>query len=144
MKKYFVLIVSALLLSVFANADERPAAFDRLPEQARTFINNHYKVSDVMTVLKDDSLIRPDYKVYLTHGVCIEFDYNGSLEKISSNEAPIPADVIPTQIKDYVARHYPDATFMEYEVDHRHYEIKLSNRVELSFNKKFNLIEVDY
>lgn len=144
MKKYFVLIISTLLLSLSVKAEERPITFDRLPVQARAFINNHYIVSEVMSVLKDESLIRPDYKVYIAHGVSIEFDYNGSLEKITSRETPIPSDVIPTQIKDYVARHYPDATFVEYEVDDKHYEVKLSNRVELSFNRRFHVIEVDY
>jgi hypothetical protein len=144
MKKYFILIISALLLSLSANADERPITFDRLPVQARTFINNHYLASEVTHVLRDESVIRPEYTVYIAHGVSVEFDYNGSLEKISSKETPIPADVIPAQIQDYVARHYPDATFVEYEVDHKHYEVKLSNRVELNFNRKFHLIEVDY
>lgn len=144
MKKCFVLIVSALLLSLSVNAEDRPITFDKLPVQARTFVNNHYAGSEVMSVIKDESLIRPEYTVYFAHGVSIEFDYNGSLEKISSRETPIPSDVIPVQIRDYVTRHYPDAAFVEYEVDHKHYEVKLSNRVELSFNKRFHVIEVDY
>ena len=138
------MIVSVLLLSLSVNAEERSITFDKLPVQARTFINSHYLSSEVLQVLKDESLIRPEYTVYIAHGISVEFDYNGSLEKITSNETPIPEDVIPAQIKDYVARHYPDATFSEYEVDRKHYEVKLSNRIELNFNKKFHLMEIDY
>lgn len=143
MKKYFLMMVSALLLSLSVNAEEHPITFDRLPVQARTFINNHYLASEVLQVLKDESLVRPEYKVYIAHGISVEFDYHGSLEKITSEDTPIPEDVIPVQIKEYVARHYPDATFREYEVDRKHYEVKLSNRMELNFNKKFHLMEVD-
>ncbi|MBE6236479.1 MAG: hypothetical protein E7112_09675 [Bacteroidales bacterium] len=144
MKRVLILIASALLVSMSAYAGERAISFDRLPVQARTFINNHYLVSEVTHVIMDESLIRPEYKVYLAHGVDVEFDYNGALEKISSKEVQIPEDIIPVQIREYVKLHYPGAVFNEYEVDKRHYEVTLSNRVELNFNRKFHLVEVDY
>lgn len=135
--------VSMLLLSLSAQAEERSITFDRLPVQARTFINNHFLTSEVTQVIVDESVIRPEYTVFLAQGVNVEFDYNGSLEKVSSPQVPIPSDVIPAQIKDYVARHYPDASFVEYEVDHKHYEVKLSNNIELDFNRRFHLVEAD-
>ena len=38
---------------------------------------------------------------------------------------------------------YPDAVITEYEIGRRHYEIKLSNRLELKFNRNFALVEID-
>ena len=46
-------------------------------------------------------------------------------------------------IKDYVKMHYPDAFFVEYEIGRKSYEVKLSNRLEIKFNRSFNVIEID-
>ena len=42
-----------------------------------------------------------------------------------------------------VKGYYPDAKILEYEVGRRSYEVKLSNRIELKFNTRFNVIEID-
>ena len=44
---------------------------------------------------------------------------------------------------EYVKAYYPDATILQYEVGRKTYEVKLSNRMELKFNSRFNVIEVD-
>ena len=78
----------------------------------------------------------------LANGVKIQFEHSGALEKIESR-AGIPVELIPFQIRDYVKMHYPDAIFVEYEIGKRSYEVKLSNRLELKFNRNFNVIEID-
>ena len=78
----------------------------------------------------------------LANGVKIQFEHGGALEKIESR-AGISEEIIPVQIKDYVKLHYPEAVFVEYEVGKKSYEVKLSNRLELKFNKNFNIIEID-
>jgi hypothetical protein len=64
------------------------------------------------------------------------------LEKIEARTG-IPEGLIPLQIRDYVKIHYPDAIFVEYEIGKRSYDVKLSNRLEVKFNKNFNVIEID-
>ena len=55
----------------------------------------------------------------------------------------IPAEIIPMQIRDYVRRNYPDAAYVSYEIDRNSYEVTLSNRLELKFNSRFALVEID-
>lgn len=55
----------------------------------------------------------------------------------------MPADIVPQQIKDYVKQNYPDARITKIDRDRRDYEVSLSNRLELTFNKEFRLIEID-
>jgi len=51
--------------------------------------------------------------------------------------------IIPAAIQKYVTTHYPDAKVLKIERDKKDYEVKLSNRTELKFDLKFNLIDID-
>lgn len=142
MKKIFAIAAIALASLQIIKADDRPVTFAQLPAAAQAFINTNYPDEKISYATVDDDLILPDYNVMLANGVKIQFEHNGSLEKIESR-AGVPENLIPFQIKDYVKLHYPDAIFLGYEIGRKSYEVKLSNRLELKFNKNFILIEID-
>jgi hypothetical protein len=73
----------------------------------------------------------------------LQFEHSGSLEKIETRNGNIPAGIIPFQIIDVVKQYYPEAQITEYEIGKRSYEVKLSNRMEMKFNTKFQVIELD-
>ena len=142
MKKIFAIAAIALASLQIIKADDRPVTFAQLPAAAQAFINTNYPDEKISYATVDDDLILPDYNVMLANGVKIQFEHSGSLEKIESR-AGVPEGLIPFQIKDYVKLHYPDAIFLGYEIGRKSYEVKLSNRLELKFNKNFILIEID-
>jgi hypothetical protein len=139
------LITLALVLATFAivKADDRPVTFNQLPQAAQTFINTNYPDEKVAFATVDDDFIRPDYHVALVSGVMLQFEHSGSLEKIETRNGNIPAGIIPFQIIDVVKQYYPEAQITEYEIGKRSYEVKLSNRMEMKFNTKFQVIELD-
>ena len=139
------LITLALVLVTFAivKADDRPVTFNQLPQAAQTFINTNYPDEKVAFATVDDDFIRPDYHVALVSGVMLQFEHGGSLEKIETRNGNIPAGIIPFQIIDMVKQYYPEAQITEYEIGKRSYEVKLSNRMEMKFNTKFQMIELD-
>ena len=96
-----------------------------------------------MTATVDDDFIRPDYEVRLDNGFEIQFENDGSLDKIETRTGDVPEVLIPDKIKEYVKKNYKDVTYKEYEVGTRSYEVKLSNGLELKFNSSFALIEID-
>ena len=142
MKRIFTIIAVALASVQMSKADDRPVTFSQLPAAAQTFINANYSGEKISYATVDDDFIRPDYNVMLANGVKIQFENSGALEKIESR-AGIPEELIPVQIRDYVKLHYPDVIFVEYEIGKRTYEVKLSNRLEIKFNRNFNVIEID-
>lgn len=142
MKRIFTIIAVALTSVQMSKADDRPVTFSQLPAAAQTFINTNYSGEKISYATVDDDFIRPDYNVMLANGVKIQFENSGALEKIESR-AGIPEELIPVQIRDYVKLHYPDVIFVEYEIGKRTYEVKLSNRLEIKFNRNFNVIEID-
>lgn len=142
MKKIFAITAVILAALQISKADDRPVTFAQLPATAQAFINTNYPSEKISYATVDDDLIRPDYNVMLANGVKLQFENSGALEKIEARSG-VPEGLIPVQIRDYVRVHYPDAVFVEYEIGRKTYEIKLSNRLELKFNRNFNLIEID-
>ena len=142
MKKIFAITAVILAALQISRADDRPVTFAQLPETAQAFINTNYPSEKISYATVDDDLIRPDYNVMLANGIKLQFENSGALEKIEARSG-VPEGLIPVQIRDYVRIHYPDAVFVEYEIGRKTYEIKLSNRLELKFNRNFNLIEID-
>lgn len=142
MKRIFALLVIVTASLSVMRADDRPVTFAQLPAAAQAFINTNFPNDSISYATVDDDLVRPDYNVVLVSGMKIQFDHDGSMEKIESRNG-IPSDMVPVQIKDYVKTHYPDAYFTEYEIGRRSYDVKLSNRLELKFNRNFILVEID-
>lgn len=140
--KRFLLLIAIVSFSLACSAEEKPVTFDQIPSAARTFIESNFPGEKVSYALMDDDLIRPDYEVVLSNGVRIQFEHDGSLEKIESRTG-VPESLVPVQIRDYVNLHYPESLIVVYEIGRKTYEVKLSNRLELKFSSSFNLIEVD-
>lgn len=142
MKKMIMTLIGLAAFAAALSADDRPITFDKLPTPAKVYIQTNFPNEKTSMVLRDDDLIRPDYTVVLMNGIKLEFEHSGALTQISSPNG-IPADQIPVSIRDYVKAHYPDAGYLEFEIGKHTYEVKLTNRMELKFNKNFHIIEVD-
>ena len=143
MKRMFITIAIVLASVTFAKADDRPVTFEQLPKAAQTFINTNFPKDKVSFATVDDDIIAPDYEVVLVSGVMMQFRNDGSLESIKSRTGNIPAGIIPQQIINGVKGYYPDAMILEYDIDRLSYEVKLSNRMEIKFDRNFNIIEID-
>ena len=143
MKRMFITIAIVLASVTFAKADDRPVTFEQLPKAAQTFINTNFPKDKVSFATVDDDIIAPDYEVALVSGVMMQFRHDGSLESIKSRTGNIPAGIIPQQIINGVKGYYPDAVILEYDIDRLSYEVKLSNRMEIKFDRNFNIIEID-
>ena len=140
MKKILIISAALFMFAAIAKADDKPISADKLPEAARTFLN--YPAENILYATREDGLVYPDYEVTLANGVHVEFYSDGALKSIESKDG-VPADLIPIQIVEFVKVRYPDAYFIHYEVDKRHFEVKLSNRLELKFSRNYNLMEID-
>ena len=142
MKKIVLTLIGLAAFAAALSADDKPITFDRLPAPAKVYIQTNFPGEKTSMVLKDDDLIRADYTVILMNGIKLEFEHSGALTQISSPDG-IPAELVPVSIRNYVKAHYPDAGYLEFEIGKRTYEVKLTNRMELKFNRNFHIIEVD-
>lgn len=143
MKRIIISVIIALVSLSNLRADDRPVMLSQLPETAQAFINKYYPNDKVSFVTVDDDWIAPDYQVALVSGVMMQFSHKGKLEKIESRNASIPEGIIPIQIIQAVKGFYPDTSILGYEVDWNSHEVKLSNRLELKFNNKYKVVDLD-
>ncbi len=142
MKKIMTIAAAVFFFAAISSADDRHVDVNRLPETIKTFLNTNYPSVQILYSTKDDDLIRPEYNVALENGVRLEFHNDGTLKQIEAKDG-VPASLIPVQIAQFVKGRYPDAHIVGYEVDRKHYEVKLSNCLDLKFSKNYNLIEID-
>lgn len=145
MKGLSILAVLLLsLTSLFACNDKITKDTNVLPELSRRFFSEHFAGIPVSHIQIDkDFLLIDSYDVILTDGTNVEFNRKGEWEEVRRHGAAIPSAIIPDFIRKYVLQHYPSATIVAISRDRRDYEVDLDNRLELKFDLKGNLIEID-
>ena len=146
MKKIIMISAAVSLIALLACQDysnDKPIDYKRLPSAVQAFVDSNYSDVDVLYATKDDDLILPDYTVMLKNGVKLQFGNSGELESIKVREGAVPVGIVPAMIEDYVRSAYPEAFIKEYELDRNSYEVKLSNRLEIKFNRNFQVVEID-
>lgn len=144
MKKLIFLLVCIFAMQQIALADnEKPIQVGQLPTKAQTFISTHFKGRKVALAKVETELLSKTYDVIFTDGEKIEFDRSGDWTEVKCKQKGVPQAIIPSAIYSYVKNNYPDAKIMQIERDSKEYEVKLSTRIELTFNSKFQLVDID-
>lgn len=127
-----------------ANADNyRPINVSQLPEKAQTFLTTYFPEAKVSLARKEFDVTELSYDVIFTNGSKVEFDRKGEWTEVDCLTQPLPAGIVPATIEKAIKEQYPDAKATKIERDRREIDVKLSNRVELTFNKKMQLIDID-
>ena len=144
MKKLLILAaaVFALGTSTVSADNDRPISVSELPEKAQQFIRQHFPNEKVFAKMERE-LFDTTYEVIFTSSSKVEFLKNGDWKEVDCKYSTVPAAIIPQQIAQYVSQYYPDTSVVQIDRDKRDYEVKLTNGLELTFDLKFNLIDID-
>ena len=146
MKKFTILLAS---LAVKASSDPAFAGKDRIftnkkiPGGAQLFVQTHFKAVEVSYAKVDEELFDKDYKVVFVNGSKVEFAKDGAWKEVDCKYGEVPAAIVPQQIRDYVAKNYPDRKLTALDRARRDYEVELDNGLDLKFDLKFRLIDID-
>ena len=115
----------------------------QLPIAAQQFIDANFAGVDLMYAKEECNILFNSYEVRLANGVKLEFSNKGNWEEVDCQQNEVPAAIVPQPIKEYVNKNYPAEKILKIEKNRNDYEIKLSNRLELKFDKDFNLYDID-
>ena len=143
MKKLMMILAGTALMVTSAPAfagNDRPIAVGELPATAQQFIKAHFAGVEVSLSKVDEELFDKDYKVVFVNGAKVEFTKNGEWKDVECKYGEVPAAIVPQQIRDYVAKNYPDRKITAIRRD---YEVELDNGLDLKFDLKFRLIDID-
>jgi len=114
-----------------------------LPDAAQQFLKQYFPKLEVSLAKEDVEITYKEYEVVLTDGTRIEFRSNGEWKDVDCKFSEVPAGIVPKQIVEYVKKNYPDVKIIQIDRDRRDYEVSLSNNLDLIFDMKFKLIDID-
>ncbi|MFI3333393.1 MAG: PepSY-like domain-containing protein [Rikenellaceae bacterium] len=144
MKKLFFALFALLFSVSTLSAEERVIDHHSLPKTAQQFIATHYAADKVSIATMERGVFDKDYKVILTSGVKLEFDGSGEWTEIEcKRNSEVPMKVVPSKVANYVSKRFPKSKIVKIERDKRSVDVELNNDMELKFNNKGDLIEID-
>lgn len=145
MKKLLILFFCLVTVSLTAKADDdKPIDFKQLPQQAQQFVKQHFNGVMVSLVKMESDFLDKSYEVIFSNGSKVEFNKKGVWKEVNCKYSVVPDAVIPVQIRNYVSKNYPNVKILKIEKeDRQRHEVELSNGLDLKFDSKFNLIDID-
>lgn len=130
--------------SIMANADDdKPIAVSALPIKAQALLNNHFSRHKVVLATAESGVMSKSYDVVLRNGTKLEFDKKGNLTEIDCKRGIVPVRLIPRPIRIYLRNNYPHQPVKKLEIKKKEYEVELANGLDLTFNKHFQLTDID-
>ena len=148
MKRIFRILMIAICCIVSCNmvanaGNDKPISVNALPAKAQTLLNNHFNGQKVMLATIESGVVSRSYDVVLQNGTKLEFDKKGNLTEIDCKQGIVPALLIPQAIKNYLEINYAGQSVKKIEIKKNEYEVELVNGLDLTFNKHFQLIDID-
>lgn len=142
--KTMAVLVSLLAVCATVKADtDKPIEVSQLPQTAQQTLKTYFSNKKVALAKVESGVFEKNYDVIFTNGDKIEFNSKGSWTEIQCKQSQVPSGLVPSQISSYVKTNYPNVRITEIEIDHKEYEVKLSNGLEITFNKKYQVIDID-
>ena len=148
MKRIFRILMIAICCMVSCNmvanaGNDKPISVNALPAKAQTLLNNHFNGQKVMLATIESGVVSRSYDVVLQNGTKMEFDKKGNLTEIACKQGIVPDQLIPQAIKNYLKDYYAGQSVKKIEMNKNEYEVELTNGLDLTFNKHFQLIDID-
>ncbi|MEG1498257.1 MAG: PepSY-like domain-containing protein [Bacteroidales bacterium] len=147
MKKLMVLIFASILGCSMLNANETPITQKQLPVIAQNYVKKHFSGIKYLSLLKDNE--DGEFEVSLANGTKIEFNKNGEWKSVENrNLSGVPTSVLmPSKLLVYLKTNYPKDKVFKFEKDSGlfsfEYKVKLSNGLELEFDKEGSFLRID-
>lgn len=147
MKKLMMILAGAALLATSAPAfagNDRPIAVGELPAVSQEFIKTHFAGVEVSFSKVDEELFDKDYKVVFVNGRQSRIRQERRVGRTSNaNTARCRRQSFRSRSCDYVTKNYPKTKIVAIDRDRRDYEVELDNGLDLKFDLKFRLIDID-
>ena len=145
MKKLFLLLVVSIVGMAPMLADnDKMITREELPKEAQMFLTQHFEGIEILYAKADcDMGVVTSYDVVLEGNVKIEFNRSGDWTSVDCEKGQVPDSVLPQEVLDYVRKRFARAYVVEIERGMMGYDVKLSNDLELDFDKSGKFVRVD-
>ena len=138
-----LILTTILAITGIISCKDSIITADRLPDAARSFINEYFAENTISYIKKDRGLTNTSYEVVLQDGTEIEFDKSGNWDYIDCKRNSVPTGLVPAAISEYVQVNFPGQLIVKIDREAFGYEIELSSDLELKFDKNGKMLEID-
>lgn len=138
-----LILTTILTITGIISCKDSIITADRLPDAARSFINEYFAENTISYIKKDRGLANISYEVVHQDGTEIEFDKSGNWDSIDCKRNAVPAGLVPDAISEYVQVNFPGQLIVKIDREAFGYEIELSSDLELKFDKNGKMLEID-
>ena len=145
MKKILFALVAIFTLGISnVSADnDKLVNKSELPVKTQQFLDKYFANVKITYAKLERDLFDRSYEVVLADGTKLEFTPQGEWKEVDCRYEEVPAAIVPQAIREYVINNYPGEKILKIEKDRGYYELKLSNRYELTFNKDYKIVDID-
>ncbi|MDR7371595.1 PepSY-like domain-containing protein [Flavobacterium aquidurense] len=140
MKNRITLAILLLLFVITANAQKKIKTAE-LPKAAQEFLQKYFSNSPVDIAKKDAEHGEKGYEVKLKDGTEIEFWKDGSYREVDGGKNPIPTEYIQKEVREYVAKNYPNEKITHIDYGHKDLDVDLTNSIDLEFTKEGKILK---
>lgn len=137
-----MLAICLILGGMTAKADERPITASELPKNALSFMKKHYPKEKDYLAFSDKGLLYTTYEIKFGN-TQLEFTAEGEWKEVECKYGAVPEAIVPKGVAEAVATHFPNVAIVKIERDRRGYEVKLANGMEMTFDAKANLVDIE-
>ena len=144
--KKIILAAFAMVLSVGTMTAQTDTSI--LPQNSQDFLEQNFSDLTIAEVEKEDGWLNWDknemYEVHFTNGIKLDFNENGELTEVDSNNGEIiPEEIIPQEIRTYLDENEENADLISWEMDDDGQEVGLSDGRELEFDQNGKFLKED-
>jgi hypothetical protein len=145
MKKILLSLIVAMLAIMPIVADnDKMITREELPEKVQLFLTKHFDNVEVLYAKAErDMGVITSYDVVLSGNVKVEFNRSGEWTNVDCEHSQVPNSILPQGVLDYVSTKFAKAYVVEIERGLMGYDVKLSNDLDLDFDKNGKFLRVD-
>lgn len=135
--------IALVLIALLLNDRKRPLAVPELPVAVQEFLREHWSDNKVAYATVETDWFDKEYKVVFVDGSKMEFNRRGEWKEIECKYGRVPDTMIPEPIRARLSELYGEYEVVGIERDRREYEVKLANRLEVTFDRSFRVVDID-
>ena len=145
MKKLLTsLLMMVLAVTVASARDRYTSDVNTLPQLAQQILKQHFgKVAVNHIKIESHTFGGDDYEVILDNGTEVDFNSKGEWTDIEAGRRGVPASIIPAEINKHLKAQYSKQKVVSIDRDKKGYELKLTNGLELRYNKYGHFLGFD-
>jgi len=144
MKKTLLMAILVVMSCLNAcTARDQLITFAQLPEAGQQLVQANFDVNNIAYVKMDVEFLGKEYEVRFNDGTELDLEGDGSLKKVDCKYQAVPVALVPEIVRQQIAAQFPQAVIVEWGKDDWGWKAELNNKLELKFNRSFELIGLD-